>query len=216
MNIRTNFEPRVALLVAGLLLALGTTGCASRAAPFNKLDKAQVTILRLQGAQAATQPTPPPGMPPLIPGIPIPPEWQAAAEQFCRSLNLPFPCTMPGQPGVTPQPQLPAYPADPRFQIADSRPVVDEKLKSKLLDILGDGDSFTQAPNTCYTPGMVVSFQDPQFPQPVDVAVSFSCQQAAAYGFQWPHKAAGLTPDTYRKLSEIYTSFFGPLPPGGA
>jgi hypothetical protein len=207
---------RTSLLVASLLALSIAAGCASRAAPFNKLDKSQVTILRLQGAQQQpTTPTPPPGMPPLIPGIPIPPEWQAAAEQFCKSLNLPFPCTMPGMPGTTPQPTLPAYPADPRFQIADSRPVVDEKLKDKLLDILGDGDSFTQAQSTCYTPGMVISFQDPQFPQPVDVAVSLSCYQAAAYGFQWPHKAAGLTPDTHRKLAEIYQSFFGPLPPGG-
>lgn len=202
------------------LVAATSTGCANRAKPFDQMDKAQVTILKLQQAQAAS-PLPQPGIGglPTIPGLP--PELQGAAQQTLEALQqqgLIPPGLIPGlgTPGQPAQPavQMQPYQYDQQWAIADQRPVVDDKLKEELLDIFGDKDSFNDQRGTCWFPGMVVSFQGPQNPQPVDVAVSLSCNQAVGYGFQWPHAQSGLTPETHQKLTGIYQSMFGPVPPG--
>lgn len=205
------------------LIAATATGCANRAKPFDQMDKAQVTILKLQSAQQAS-PVPQPGAGglPMIPGLP--PELQGAAQQTLEALQqqgLIPPGLIPGlgQPGQTPgQPaqQMPPYQYDPQWVVADQRPVVDENLKDELLDIFGDDDSFNDQRGQCWFPGMVVSFQSPSQPQSVDVAVSLSCNQAVAYGFQWPHPQSGLTPKAHQKLTNVYQSMFGPVPPGGA
>ena len=199
--------------------ALASTGCASRKAPFDALDKSTVTILRLQQAPQQAVPQPGAGGLPLIPGIP--PELQAAGQQMLQQLQqqgiLP-PGLIPGLGGPTttqpPQPQFQAYPNDPQWVIADQRPVVDDKLRDELLDLFGDPDSFNDQRGQCWFPGMAVSFQSPQFPQPVDVVVSLSCNQAVGYGFTWPHKSSGFTQQSNAKLSQIYQSLFGPVPPG--
>jgi len=201
------------------LVAATSTGCANRAKPFDQMDKAQVTILKLQQAQAAV---PQPGVAglPTIPGLP--PELQGAAQQTLQALQqqgLIPPGLIPGLGGAggqTTQPtaQLTPYQYDQQWVIADQRPVVDDKLKNELLDIFGDADSFNDQRGTCWSPGMVVSFQSPSMPQPVDVAVSLSCNQAVGYGFQWPHPQSGLTPTTSQKLTGIYQSMFGPVPAG--
>lgn len=200
-----------------LVVAATATGCATRKAPFDQLDQSTVTILRLQQAPQQAQ-LPQPGGLPLIPGLP--PELQKAGEQMLQQLQqqgLIPPGLIPGVGGtpVQPQPQFPPYANDPQWVVADQRPVVDEKLKEDLLDTFGDPDSFNDQRGNCWFPGMAVSFQSPNFPQPVDVVVSLSCNQAVGYGFTWPHAASGLTPQTAGKLTGIYQSLFGPLPPGG-
>ena len=205
--------------LALLIVATATTaGCATRAAPFDQMDKAQVTILRLQPA-AAAQPMPTqPGAGTLIPGLP--PELQNLANATLQQLQqqgiIP-PGLIPGMPGQTTQPmqpQLPPYPNDPQWAIADQRPVVDDALKEQLLDLFGNADSFNDQRQNCWTPGMAVSFQSPTA-QPVDVLVSFSCNQAVGYGFQWPHPQSGLTMESRNTLTGIYQSLFGPVPPQG-
>jgi hypothetical protein len=196
-----------------------TAGCVSRAAPFDQLDQASVTIYKLQAPQAAqAQPAQPQVGQPLIPGLP--PELaqlgQAALQQLQAQGLLPPGITIPGLPGAQPvvpvQPQLPMYRG--QWAIADQRPVMDEALKEKLLDLFGDAESFNEQRGNCFFPGMAISFQSQQFPEPVDVVVSLSCNQAVGYGFQWPHPQSGFTTTTHQTLTNVYQSQFGPVPPG--
>ena len=90
--------------------------------------------------------------------------------------------------------------------------MVDPALQEQLLDLFGDGDSFDNNRPNCFYPAMAVSFQSPQFAEPVDVVISFSCNQAVGYGFQWPHDRSGLTPKTSNTLAGIHQSLFG-VPP---
>lgn len=204
-------------LVLLTLLTATVTGCASRAAPFDKLDQAQVTILRLQAPPQVAVPGPAAGGT-LIPGLP--PELQGLAQQTLQQLQqsgmIP-PGLIPGMPGATPtaptQPQMQPYANDPQWVIADQRPVVDDKMKEELLDLFGDDAAFNDQRGNCWFPGMAVSFQSAEFPQPVDVVVSLSCNQAAGYGFTWPHASSGLTTESHQTLTQIYQGLFGPVPP---
>ncbi len=201
-----------------IITAAFATGCASRAVPFDQLDDASVTIYKLQAPQQATQPTTAQPATPLIPGLP--PELaqlgQAALQQLQAQGLLPPGVQIPGLPGAQPaqpaQPQLPLY--RNQWAIADQRPVMDEALKEKLLDLFGDAESFNEQRGNCFFPGMAVSFQSPKFPEPVDVVVSLSCNQAVGYGFQWPHPQSGFTATTHQTLTNVYQSQFGPVPPG--
>lgn len=197
-----------------------SAGCASRAVPFDKLDDAQVTILKLQQPQAAAAPTPAPGgLPFSIPGLT--PEQQqqinqfgeAAVQQLQQLGVLPPGFQLPGQPGAAPTaPPKPMF--RNQYEIADQRPVVDESLKEQLLDLFGGEDNFNAQRGNCFYPGMAVSFISPEQPEPVDVVVSLSCNQVVGYGFQWPHPNSGLTTETHATLTQVYQNHFGPVPPG--
>jgi hypothetical protein len=204
-------------LAALALLSAVAPGCASRAAPFDKLDQASVTIMKLQ-QKPQTGVLPGAGGFTLPGGIQIPGIDPALVQQTLQQLQqggfIP-PGLIPGMGGTNPtQPAQQPYANDPNFVIADQRPVVDEQLKSDLLDLFGDDASFNEQAGNCWFPGMVVSFQgSPDYPQPVDVAVSLSCNQAQGYGFQWPHANRGLTAESHQTLTGIYQSLFGPVPP---
>ena len=194
--------------------AAGTTGCASRAAPFDDLDQAQVTILRLQAPQQGAQPGGQPGGVPAIPGIP--PELQQLGQQTLQQMQnsglLP-PGLLPGMPGqTTPTPQQPMFRG--QWMVTDSRPVADPDMRDRLLDLFGGEDNFNEQRGNCFYPGMAVSFSSPNFAEPVDVVVSLSCNQAVGFGFNWPHPNSGFTQETHGELSNIYQSLFGPVPPG--
>jgi hypothetical protein len=121
---------------------------------------------------------------------------------------------MPGTTTPT-QPQQPVQQLyKGQWVITAQQPVADEKLKEELLDIFGDEDSFQLERGQCFFPGMAAIFQTPQRLEPVEVAVSLSCNQAAGYGFPWPHSASGFTPETHSKLTNIYQRLWGPVPPG--
>jgi hypothetical protein len=209
--------------LAILITAPMATGCASRTAPFNDLDKAQVTIMKLQQYQPPQQPAQP--AQPAIPAIPgIPPELQQLGQQVLQQVGpllppgvLP-PGTIPGQQPAQPQPQAPP----PRLYqnqwvIAQEVPLMDDAMREQLLDLFGDEGSFNAQRGNCFTPGMAVSFRSPTKPEPVDVVLSFSCNQAVGYGFTWPYNVAGFTPETHAALSDIYQRIFGtPVPQGGA
>jgi len=198
------------------LLALVSTGCASRAVPFNDLDKAQVTVLRLQ--QQQPQAAAVPGQPAvLIPGIP--PELQQMGQQVLQQIQPHIPPGLLPQ-GILPPAGAPAQPAAPpprlyqnQWAIAGELPVMDDATKNELLDLFGSADNFSPQHGGCYNAGMAVSFRTPERIEAVDVAMSFSCNQAWGYGFEWPHPQAGFTPDTRQKLTDIYTRLWGAPPP---
>lgn len=201
---------------AFLVLPLAT-GCASRTAPFDDMDQAQITVMRLQGQEAPPVATPQPGAAPLIPGIP--PELQAMGQQAMQGLQQILP---PGilPPGLIPGQATPApvVPAQPRFKqyVILGAPVqlTDEELRDELLDVFGDEDSFSAERGNCFYPGMGISIAGTKNPAPIDLLVSLSCNQAQMDGHRWPYPVNGFTSETHQKLSKIYEKMFGPVPPG--
>ena len=216
--------PLRSLAVLGLLAPLAT-GCAARVAPFNEMDKAQLTVLRLQGQEQAT-PTPTPAasspIPGLsIPGLPFPPELQQMGQGVLSALppGLIPPGLIPGV-GATPQPQvqqqLPRFPTSAGqrgFVILASMPLQDEKIKAEILDLFGSASSFQQGQSTCFYPGMGVAMMRPGQPE-VDLMISLACNQAMGDGFRWPHPNNAFTPDTHNRLTKVYEKLWGPVPPG--
>jgi len=197
------------------LAALGSMACASApAAPFDSLKTANATAYRLQNYE----PPPPVAAAPAAPGAPgavapipgVPPEIMAWVQQGAAGLTQLIPPGMiPAIPGAAPAPVAPPPPTAPRFhgfRILNQTPVVDPDLKEQLGELLGDPDSYDNqytrcAPGTIY-PEMGLSFAGGPTAQPSDVLISFSCNQVVSRSFAWPHPAAGMTPDTVKKLSE--------------
>jgi len=206
--------------VLGLLVLVPlAAGCSGRASPFNDMDQAQVTILKLQGQP---QPSLIPGAQPGggLPMIPIPglspdqnQQLQQGANQLLQGAGQLIPGFqipgMPGaQPGVMPQQQQMFN----GFAVQASTPVADENTRNKLLDLFGKDDSFNTQVGPCFTPGMGVIFSDPKHGN-VELMVSFACNQVQGNGFKWPHPSNGMTPDTSNQLRMIYQQFFMQPPP---
>ncbi len=209
------------IFAALTLLVPLAAGCAGRTAPFNEMDKAQITVLRL------SQPPPPvaavtPGLIPGLPGIPgLPPEMTAMGNQLLQGVGAALPPGFlpPGLiPGTSPTPVAPVQPQVPlyknSFAITAQMPLTDETLKNEILDILGAKGSFEGSPGQCFTPGMAFSMQRPGA-APADVMVSLSCNQVKADGFAWPYKGNGFSPEAHDKMAAVYTKLWGPVP-GGA
>ncbi|MFO0759571.1 MAG: hypothetical protein U0359_23970 [Byssovorax sp.] len=210
--------------LAGLSLLLPlATGCAGRTAPFNEMDQAQVTVLRLSQAPAPTPVTPAattgiPGLP-AIPGVPA--EWTAAGQQILQGAQqmLPpgmippgiLPGTQAGQAQPQQQQQVPLFKG---FAITAQMPLTDDKLKDELFDIFGHEGNFNSQRGNCFTPGLGISIARPNSPQPVELLVSFSCNQAVGDGFRWPYPSNGFTTETRDRLGKVYEKLFGPIPPG--
>ncbi|MBK9263722.1 MAG: hypothetical protein IPM54_28450 [Polyangiaceae bacterium] len=202
-----------------LLAAPFATGCA-RTAPFDQMDQAQITVMRLTTPPPVAQPSPVTGQP-GFPGLPIPPELQAGATavlQGAQAAGIPIPPGLiPGQPG--PVQTAPTQPPPPMFNglaIVASVPLSNEDMKNDLLDVFGKEDSFQDAPpSQCPTaPGMGISMVRPGQPN-VDLLVSFSCSKAFGVGFPWPYKKDTLTTESTQKLGQIHQALFGvPVAPG--
>jgi hypothetical protein len=201
-------------------------GCASRTAPFDQLDKAQITVLRLQGQEVA-QPTPvatTPTTPSLLPPGLLPPGMEQAGQQVLQGIQqaLPPGILPPGLiPGTTPTPTTQPQAQLPRFKgfvILAQMPLTDEETRDELLDIFGDEDSFSANRGNCFFPGMGLSMQNTQAPggAPVELLVSLSCNQAMGDGFRWPYPVNGFTPETHQRLTKVYEKLWGPVPPSGA
>ncbi len=203
-------------LVAVSVLATAAVGCASRTAPFDNLDKAQVTVLRLQGQEPPPVVQPAPATPgALIPGIP--PELQQMGQQFAQGLQqvlppgvLP-PGLIPGQPATPAAPQVSQAPRFKGYIILGQQPLMDQETKDEILDLFGSEDSFSTQRGNCFYPEMGIAFQRMDGP-PIELLVSMQCNQAQGDGFQWPYPANGFTPETSQKLNQIYGRLWGGAP----
>lgn len=203
MNTLRNF----AALVAILPLAVG---CAARTAPFDQMDRAQVTVLRLQAPQ---QQSPLGGA--LPGGLPVPPELQQMGQAVLQGVQQAVPGLGNALPGLIPgaqqqQQQLPQFKG---YSIVAQQQLTDDRLKDQLLDVFGSESSFSNQAQNCFTPGMAVVFQSPNAPE-VDLIISFTCNQAKMDGARWPYAANGFTPSARAQLAQIYERFFGPVPAG--
>jgi hypothetical protein len=205
-----NHLPKLAGLLALIPLAIG---CAARSAPFDQMDRAQITVLRL--SQPPPQPQPGAGVPglPGLPGLPIPPQAMQAGQQILQGLQNALPGVIPNIPGM-PQPQaqqqLPQFKG---FGIVGQMPVSDAGLRDELLDIFGHEGNFAGQPQPCFSPGMGVVFSRPNGPE-VDLLVSLSCNQVKMDGDRWPHPGNAFTPETRDHLAKIYEKLWGPVPSG--
>jgi hypothetical protein len=202
-------------LAALTLLAPLAFGCAGRTAPFNEMDNAQITVLRL------TQPTPPPAAPAATPGVLIPgvpPELQQMGQQILQGAQQVLP---PGliPPGLIPgqtatAPQQPPPPMFKGYVITAQQPLTDDKVKNEILDVFGHEDSFSSQRGNCFAPGMGVSIARPNGSAPVELLISLSCNQAQMDGAKWPYQNNGFTNDAHERLSKVYEKLWGPIPPG--
>lgn len=221
MTVKVNMNLTTRTFAGIVLLAPLVFGCAARAAPFDDMDKAQVTVLRLQGQELAPTPTAAQA-PTLIPGIP--PELQQMGQAALQGLQQALPGLIPpnlipGQTATTPV--LPAQERFKGFVVLGKRQLTtsdsDEELKDQILDIFGDEDSFTADRGNCFYPGLGISMLRANNPTPVELLISFSCNQAMGDGFAWPHQGVnGFTAETHQKLSEIYQQLWGQSVPPGA
>jgi hypothetical protein len=197
-----------AALVVLLPLAVG---CAARTAPFDQMDRAQVTVLRLQAPQPQQNP-----LGQVIPGLPgVPPELQQMGQAALQGIGQVVPGLQNALPGLIPgqqqqQQQLPQFKG---YQIVAQMPVADERLKDQILDIFGHESSFSNQVQNCFSPGMGIVFQAPNA-QEVDLLVSLSCNQAKMDGARWPYPVNGFTPEARDALAKFYERHFGPVPPG--
>ena len=205
MNHLRNF----ASLVAILPLAFG---CAARTAPFDQMDRAQVTVLRLQQPQAPQNPLGQAG----LPGLPgLPPQVQQMGQAVLQGVQNAVPglqnALPPGLiPGQQQQQQLPQFKG---YSIVAQMPLADDSLKGELLDLFGSESSFSNQVQNCFTPGMGFVFTQPNAPQ-VELLVSLTCNQAKMDGARWPYAVNGFTPETRDQLGKMYEKLFGPVPPG--
>lgn len=205
MNQLSNFAGLVAIVPL-------VFGCAARTAPFDQMDRAQVTVLRLQAPQAQQNPMGQAGLP-AIPGIP--PEIQQLGQAVLQGAQNVVPGLQNALPGLIPgagqpQQQLPQFKG---YSIVAQMPLADDGLKEQLLDLFGSESSFSNQVQNCFTPGMGFVFQRPNAPE-VDLLISLSCNQAKMDGGRWPYSVNGFTPETRDALGKIYEKLFGPVPPG--
>jgi hypothetical protein len=209
------------LLGLTLLVAPLAAGCASRKAPFDQMDQAQITIMKLQ------QPAPPPvavmpgQTPGGIPGIPGLEQLGQQAAQAAQAAGIPIPPGLipgvgtPQQPPPMQQPQLPMF-GSSGMAIAATMTLSDSDLRDELLDMYGDEDSFQPGNMGCnQAPGMGISMARGGQP-PIDLVVSFTCRRTQMIGPGWPHKNDGLSNDANTTLTKIYQQLFGQQPPPGA
>ena len=207
--------------LAPLALALPLLAGCGRTAPFNTLDKAPMTILRLgqQPAAPAAIPGAPAAGGSLIPGLPAIPGMPDLSQVGAQLGGLLPPGLLP--PGLIPG--LPATPATtpaaqqlPTFKgfaiIAQPTQASDD-LRSEILDIFGHEGHFSTNKGSCFTPGLGVSIARPNG-APVELLISLSCNQAMGDGFQWPYKSNGFTTETHDRLGQVYQKLFGAIPSG--
>jgi len=202
-------------IVLGFLVALPlSTGCAARTAPFDKLDDAQMTILKLQADTAPTSAVPGLGNFPIpIPGMT--PEMQAQIQAGLQGALPQLQSVIPGLPGIPGLTQAPTAQATPKYNgyMIAGQTYGDDDMKDELLDLFGDQDNFSPNAGQCFTPGMAVIFTPPDGSPNVEVMISINCNQVA--GNQWPYAERGMTPDSQNKVRNIYGKLFGAPPPNG-
>jgi len=215
MKIRT-----YVLVLAGIAsLSIGCKG--SPAAPFNTLQDAQITVLRLQNYQepvAATTTTPTtttqPSLIPGLPGLPIPTEFQPQVQQaqtmICQMLPAGTPgCTATGQPTTQPVTVAQNAPMFEGFRIIGQAQVMDPDIHDQIIDIFGYDDNFQAAKSPCMFPEFGMSFGGGGAQPSANVLISYACNQVQARNFNWPHPDNGMKEKTVKSLNQVIQKLFG-------
>ena len=199
-------------LAVTLAVCTVALGCVGRTAPFNELDAAPMTVMRLGPAPAPTAQLP------TLPGLPGTAELQALGQQALQGLQQVLPGVIP--PGMIPGQPMPAQPAAQaalyKGYAVVGQPVslVEKELRDEILDLFGREDSFTVQRPSCFTPGLAVTIARPSAPA-VELLISLSCNQTATDGFAWPFpNKVGFTTDAHNRLQKLYERLFGPVPSG--
>ena len=192
-------------------LSIGCKG--SPASPFNSLQDAPVTIVRLQNYQtAAAAPTTPGGaassiLSGLIPGLAVPTEFQAPVQQ-AQSMICGLAPMMPGcATGATTPPVIgQTNQMFGNYAIIGSAQVMDSSLRKDLIDVFGYEKGFQSRKSSCFYPEFGMAFGSGQT---ANVLVSFGCNQVQAQNFQWPHPDVGMTDKTVKTLLSVVQKAFG-------
>jgi hypothetical protein len=184
-------------------LLLFTQGCGSSLAqPFDQMKSAPITVYRLQNFE-------PPPQQAAAPAFQLPPQIQQWVQQGAAMLP---PGLIP--PGLIPGAAAPAPPAQDAmrfhgFRVLGWKPVPDEKTHDEVLDIFGHESNFVTQHDGCMFAEFGVSIQQ-QAPQPADILISLSCDQAASGGgFQWPYAKNGISADTAKRIVAVVQKTFG-------
>jgi hypothetical protein len=188
-----------ALFVA--VAALSSACSKPPASPFDTMKGSQVTVFRLQNYE------PPAAAAATLPGAAVLPQqiqqWLGAGASM-----LP--------PGLIPPGLLPGTQAAPAvdaqrfngFRILAATSTLTESDKSELADILGHDSSFDDSFAPCMYPEFGIREERVGAP-PVDVLISFSCDQVQPVNFAWPHKNKGLTSKSTERLSKLMRKVWG-------
>jgi hypothetical protein len=197
-------------LAAAAAAALSSIGCAGTpTAPFDSFKTAPMTAFRLQNYEPPPQVAAAPTAPGMIPGIPAEiQQWIQAGASMLPPGLLP-PGLIPGVGSAAPvAPQADNTPRFHGFRILGQANVVDEKLRSELIDIMGFEKNFDDTHGNCVYAEFGFQFLRIAQP-PADVLVSLSCDQVQAQNFTWPYSHTGLTPDSVKRLAKVSQSVFG-------
>lgn len=184
-----------------------SVGCAGNpVAPFDSFKSAPITAYRLQNYEpppvVATAPGQIPGLPPEIQ------TWITAGASMLPPGLLP-PGLIPGVGGTPPVARADNTPRFHNFRVLGMPAnVMDEKMRSELIDIFGYAKNFDDTHGSCVYAEFGFSFARIGQP-PADVLVSLSCDQVQAQNFLWPHKDTGLKPDTVKRIANVSQSIFG-------
>jgi len=119
------------------------------------------------------------------------------------------PGLIPGVGGTAPLARVDNTPRFHNFRVLGMPSnVMDEKLRSELIDIFGFEKNFDDSHGSCVYAEFGFSFARVGQP-PADMLVSLSCDQVQAQNFLWPHAKTGLTPDSVQRISKVSQSIFG-------
>jgi hypothetical protein len=200
-----------------VLTCSAAVGCAHVAAPFDTLENANTTLLRLQNYEPPAQAIG--GLPgttgPLIPGIPA--EIQQWAQQAAPALQqlLPPGLLPPGLLGGTsilppaPQAQQQGFRFHNRLVLGTAQ-VLDQDLRKDLAKLLGDEDNFQLEHQPCDYAELGMGWAPQAGMAPYEILISFSCNNIrSAQGFAWPHATGiGMKPKLVEGLTQVIQKLF--------
>lgn len=191
---------RSLLVVAASFSFVGCFG-KSLASPFDVMQNAPITVLRLQNYEPPTQSQPQAGPVQLPPQIQ---QWLTAGAQLLPPGLLP-PNLIPGAAATTAAPNVARFHG---FPILATAQVMDNKNRGEILDILGHESNFVNQPSTCMYAEFGIAIAQQNAPA-AEILVSLSCGQVQPFQMAWPYSKVGITPDTEKRIVAVMQKAFG-------
>lgn len=190
------------------LLGMSAAGCAATLEqPFSTMEKASVTVFRLQNYEDPATLTPATatnaaGQTQLIPGLPA--ETNALLQQGAAALQQLLPgVQLPQVPGATAAAPVQQVPRFQGFRILSSSQVMDSELRANLGKLFGNASNYEAPKTNCMYPDLGFAF-GPAGAATYDFVVSTQCHQVQSKNFQWPAKLqTGMTVSMEKDLAEI-------------